>query len=126
MTDKEKCPFCVVPENDIYLSNDFAFARLDKFPVSPGHLLIIPKNHTSNYFNLSKEQKVACWDLVDLAKIKLEEDFNIDGFNIGVNVNEVAGQTIWHAHIHLIPRYKNDVPNPRGGVRGVIPDKNNY
>lgn len=126
MKNINKCPFCEILDDEIYISNDYAIARFDKFPVNPGHLLIIPKIHISNYFDLEKTYKSACWDLIDLAKILLEKNFNPDGFNIGININEVSGQTIWHAHIHLIPRYKNDVDNPQGGVRGVIPSKKTY
>lgn len=103
-----------------------AFAIRDKFPVSPGHALIIPKRKAANYFTLPLEEQNACWFLINLVQKQLQEEFNPSGFNIGVNVNEAAGQTVPHCHIHLIPRYDGDVEIPRGGVRGVIPNKKEY
>lgn len=126
MINDIKCIFCGIPDSDVYHQNDFAIARFDKFPVNPGHVLIIPKRHISDYFELDVIERNACWDLVDSVQKELKSKFNSDGFNIGININGVAGQTIWHAHIHLIPRYENDVANPRGGVRGVIPDRKLY
>ncbi len=98
----------------------------DEFPVSRGHLLIIPKRHVSSYFDLSDNEKNDIWKLVDYCKVMREIGEQSDGFNVGINVGEAAGQSVNHAHIHLIPRYKGDVENPRGGVRGVIPRKQNY
>jgi len=102
------------------------FAFRDKFPVSNGHTLIIPKRKVANYFELSFKEQSACWFLVNLVKTDLQNQFNPDGFNIGINVNEAAGQTVFHCHIHIIPRYNGDVENPRGGVRGVIDGKKEY
>ncbi|MFD0930972.1 bifunctional class I SAM-dependent methyltransferase/HIT family protein [Psychroflexus salinarum] len=102
------------------------FAFRDKFPVSEGHTLVIPKRKVSNYFDLSFREQSACWFLVNLIKADLQDQFNPDGFTIGININEAAGQTISHVHIHIIPRYEGDVENPRGGVRGVIPEKKEY
>lgn len=103
-----------------------AFAIEDKFPVSKGHTLIIPKRKTESYFDLPFHEQSACWFLVNLIKDQLIKNYNPSGFNIGININEVAGQTVPHCHIHLIPRYEGDVENPRGGVRGVIPNKKEY
>lgn len=103
-----------------------AFAIRDKFPVSEGHSLIIPKSIQSNYFNLSFQEQTSCWLLVNLIQQDLLEKYNPSGFNIGININETAGQTVPHCHIHIIPRYVGDVVSPRGGVRGVIPDKREY
>jgi len=102
------------------------FAFRDKFPVSKGHTLVIPKRKVSDYFELSFREQSACWFLVNLVKTDLQNQFNPDGFNIGINVNEAAGQTVFHCHIHIIPRYNGDVENPRGGVRGVIDGKKEY
>ncbi|MDG1097161.1 MAG: HIT family protein [Methylophilaceae bacterium] len=121
-----QCIFCGLENDNIFLQNELAFARFDKFPVSEGHILIIPFRHVSNYFELSEKEKSACFELVDLVKQQIDILYKPDGYNVGININEVAGQTIWHAHIHLIPRYSNDVPNPKGGVRGVIPNKQSY
>jgi ATP adenylyltransferase len=121
------CPFCILESNrDVVIENENAFAIFDKFPVSNGHLLIIPKLHCNSYFDLDIEIQNACWDIVNQGKKLIEKMYNPSGYNIGININEAAGQTIPHAHIHLIPRYTGDVSNPRGGVRGVIPFKQDY
>ncbi len=123
-----ECPFCLVQNtsNTIH-ENELAFAILDKFPVTKGHSLIIPKRHVASYFELSQYEVIACHDLIKFIERSLhEEDKKIIGFNIGLNNGEVAGQTIEHLHFHLIPRRKGDTEKPRGGVRGVIPNKMNY
>jgi diadenosine tetraphosphate (Ap4A) HIT family hydrolase len=121
------CPFCILESaREVFIENESAFAIFDKFPVSNGHLLIIPKLHFSSYFELDSEIQSACWDLINQSKELLEKKFSPSGYNIGININEAAGQTIEHAHIHLIPRYEGDVSNPKGGVRGVIPSKKEY
>jgi len=102
------------------------FAFRDKFPVSKGHTLVIPKRKVASYFELSFKEQSACWFLVNLIKEDLQKQFHPDGFNIGINTGESAGQTIFHCHIHIIPRHKGDVENPRGGVRGVIAEKKEY
>ena len=108
------CPFCrVESEREIIASSALSLAFFDGFPVSPGHVLIIPRRHVASFFDLTYEEQQ------DLLRL-------LDGYNVGVNVGEAAGQSVLHVHMHLIPRYKGDVPNPRGGVRGVIPAKQNY
>jgi len=121
------CPFChSTPERELLSESATAYAMLDKYPVSPGHSLIIPKVHIGSYFDLSGKHRTACWLMVDRVKMLLTARFRPNGFNIGVNIGEVAGQTIPHVHIHLIPRYNGDVENPTGGVRNVIPGKADY
>jgi len=121
------CPFCyIAPEVTILLETENALAILDRFPVSEGHTLIIPKRHTANYFELSPDEQTELWTLVNQTKHKLDSLYHPDGYNVGININPAAGQTIFHVHIHLIPRYHNDTPHPRGGVRGVIPEKRGY
>lgn len=122
-----KCPFCH-PAKDRQLLAESAtvYAFLDKFPANPGHALVIPKRHCADYFELSFREQSACWFMVNAIKKQLQQEYNPDGFNIGVNINLSAGQTISHVHIHLIPRYKGDVENPTGGVRGVIPNRQDY
>lgn len=124
---KNDCPFCN-PTSDRPLLAESAttYAILDKFPVNRGHALIIPKRHCASYFDLSFKEQSACWFMANKIKEQLQNELNPDGFNIGININEPAGQTIPHVHIHLIPRYKGDVENPTGGVRGVIPEKQDY
>jgi len=124
--DNKPCIFCN-PENGIILENENAYAMLDGFPVTNGHTLIIPKRHFSDYFDIENEELIAIHELIKLRKEQLMvKDPSIEGFNIGINVGGVAGQTIFHLHVHLIPRRKNDTQNPKGGVRGVIPNKMSY
>ena len=118
------CPFCTLDEQVI--TNDLAYARYDKYPVSNGHMLIIPLRHVSNFFELTEKERKAVFELVDEVKVLLDKEHKPDGYNIGINVGESAGQTVWHVHVHVIPRYKGDMNDPRGGVRGVIPDKQKY
>ena len=121
------CPFCNPDsERELLLESATAYGMFDKFPVSNGHTLIIPKKHCSNYFELSFKEQSACWFMLNKAKEILTKEFKPDGFNIGININDSAGQTVPHVHIHIIPRYKDDVEEPRGGVRGVIPEKKSY
>ncbi len=119
------CPFCNV-EREKILETEMSFAIYDGFPVNEGHALIISKRHTSNYFDLSLDEQKDCIELLNRVKGVVQEKYNPDGFNVGININEAAGQTISHVHIHLIPRYEGDVEEPRGGVRGVIPANKNY
>ena len=113
-------------ERHLIVETATAFAFYDKFPVSKGHALVVPKRVVTNYFELSVKEQTACWLIVNKVKQIIQERFNPDGFNIGININEAAGQTVPHAHIHIIPRYVGDVEKPRGGVRGVIPSKKEY
>ncbi len=122
-----ECLFCNLDSSrEIITESELAFAIYDKYPVNKGHALIIPKRHCSSYFELTAEEQTSCWQMVNELKNFLSEEFNPDGFNIGININEEAGQTIPHMHIHLIPRYKGDITQPEGGVRGVIPEKRLY
>jgi diadenosine tetraphosphate (Ap4A) HIT family hydrolase len=120
-----ECIFCKFSASPV-LETELSYAIYDNFPVSEGHLLIIPKRHESDYFQLTSNEKTDLWHLTDLAKEMLDKEFKPDGYNIGININPAAGQTICHVHIHIIPRYKGDVSDPAGGVRGVIPAKQKY
>lgn len=123
----DACPFCGSDRLDIVEQRNTAFAVFDTSPVTEGHLLIIPKRHCCDYFELNKVELWDCHRLIATLRHRiLKKDPRVDGFNIGANCGESAGQTIFHMHIHLIPRRKNDTPRPRGGVRGVIPEKMNY
>jgi diadenosine tetraphosphate (Ap4A) HIT family hydrolase len=106
--------------------NKSAAALRDRYPVSPGHTLIVPKREVSSIFELSEEEMLDCWRLLKAERDALQLSLGPEGFNVGINVGEAAGQTIAHPHIHLIPRFKGDVPFPRGGVRAVIPSKASY
>ncbi|MFD2370960.1 HIT family protein [Brevibacillus sp. GCM10020057] len=116
------CPFCQIESLEIVLENDKAVGFYDKYPVQRGHLLIIPKRHICTYFDAENEEVMAIHDLLKKGKELIDEKFAPDGYNIGVNVGEFGGQTIMHLHVHLIPRYKGDMEDPRGGIRKAIPN----
>ena len=125
----ENCLFCTVQsqKEKIILRNELCFLIEDAFPVTKGHALVIPKRHVADYFLLSIAEQQAANELLQIRRKQLlAQDKTIDGFNMGVNSGEAAGQTIFHCHIHLIPRRRGDVDNPKGGVRGVIPKKQRY
>lgn len=121
------CPFCS-PDSKLELISETAtaYAIYDKYPVNKGHALIIPKRHVADYFEISFKEQAACLLLLNHVKEIVKATYNPDGFNVGINIGVKAGQTVPHVHIHLIPRYKGDVKEPRGGVRGVIPSKQSY
>ena len=121
------CLFCNSKISGIAHENDLAYASYDTYPVSELHCLIIPKRHVIDYFELTNEELVACNDLIKIIKEEvLIKDKNVKAFNIGSNAGKIAGQSIMHCHIHLIPRREGDVENPQGGVRSVIPLKQHY
>jgi len=120
------CPFCNLPPERIIDSNEFGLTIRDGFPVSPGHTLVIPKRHIGSWFEIIKEEQLGLLDLLARAKAVLQEEHSPDGYNIGINDGPAAGQTVPHLHMHLIPRYKDDMNDPRGGVRWVIPEKAKY
>ncbi|MCL6449168.1 MAG: HIT family protein [Armatimonadetes bacterium] len=122
------CPFCRLQETDqVVAEKGTVLAIRDAHPVTPGHLLIIPRRHTPEYFTLTPQEKRDADRLLAFLRNKIRKaDPSVEGFNIGTNCGEAAGQTIMHAHIHLIPRRKGDTPFPQGGVRGVIPGKMGY
>jgi len=121
---ENNCIFC--NQEELILENELTWARYDKYPVSPGHLLIITKRHVADFFDTTIEERRALNSLLEECKKMLDREYSPDGYNIGVNCGTAAGQTIMHLHIHLIPRYQGDIDNPRGGVRGVIPEKRIY
>ena len=121
------CLFCNIKESGVAQENDFAYASFDSYPVSKDHCLIIPKRHIKDYFELSKEELIACDKLIKIIKDKIiSKDQSVKGFNLGTNIGKVSGQSIFHCHFHLIPRRDGDVENPQGGVRSVIPSKQHY
>jgi len=123
----DKCLFCTTPNTSVIAENEYAFAIRDGFPITKYHTLIIPKRHVQDYFGLTEDELLACNSLLHSIKEDiLKTDSSVEGFNIGMNAGAVAGQTIFHCHIHLIPRRKDDVENPRGGVRHLIPGKGDY
>ena len=121
------CLFCNVKESGFAHENDLAYASYDPYPVSNHHCLIIPKRHINNYFDLTKNELIACDELIKIIKNEVVvKDQSVKGFNLGTNIGKVSGQSIFHCHFHLIPRREGDVENPQGGVRSVIPKKQHY
>ena len=123
LSNKE-CVFCQM--KNYILENELAYAIYDKYPVGKGHMLFIPKRHVKDFFDITKEEREAIFDLIDEGKKLLDEKYSPDSYNVGINCGEHAGQTIMHVHVHLIPRYIGDIKDPTGGVRGVIPYKMKY
>lgn len=123
---KPECIFCQFAADPAVVENDAFYARFDKYPVSQGHLLIIPRRHVETLFELTEAERTQLFSLLEAAKDHLTDQFHPDGFNFGVNQGISAGQTIPHLHIHIIPRYEGDMAQPEGGVRGVIPEKQKY
>jgi diadenosine tetraphosphate (Ap4A) HIT family hydrolase len=119
------CPFCE-RNHSILTETKLSFAIFDNFPVSRGHTLVIPKRHVATVWELTGDEYTDIFDLVTQVKNIIQNEFSPQGLNIGINCGEAAGQTVFHAHIHVIPRYTGDVPNPRGGVRNIIPGKGDY
>lgn len=122
----ESCPFCDPPEERTFAQDPLAIALWDGYPVSPGHALIIPRRHIPTWFDATEPEQSALLSLVNSAKAVIDQRHRPDGYNIGINSGAAAGQTVFHLHIHLIPRFVGDVDDPRGGVRHVIPAKANY
>lgn len=120
------CPFCTLDKARVIKANPHTLAIYDSFPISPGHTLIIPKRHIASFFEASREEQAAMFELLNEMREQLLSEHNPDGFNIGINDGAAAGQTVMHLHIHLIPRYKGDHPDPRGGVRWIFPEKAAY
>ncbi len=120
------CPFCHLPKDRLIAQNDYAVAIADESPVNPGHALVIPRRHVESWFDTDEAERLGILHLIDELKSRLDTEHCPDAWNIGINDGLAAGQTIMHLHIHLIPRYSEDVDDPRGGVRHVIPERGNY
>lgn len=122
----ENCPFCVPEPDRVFYRDPLVIGVWDGFPVTPGHVLLIPTRHVRNWFEATIEERIALTRAIDVARHAIETNFGADGYNIGINSGEAAGQTVFHLHVHVIPRRHGDVEDPRGGVRHVIPSKANY
>lgn len=120
------CPFCSLALDRLVLQDEFSLVVLDRFPVSKGHTLIIPRRHVQSFFETTPQERSSLMAMLDMAKAKLNHSHKPDGYNIGINDGSAAGQTVPHLHIHLIPRYEGDQTDPRGGIRWVFPDKADY
>lgn len=126
MSTSMPCVFCSLSQERIIDSNDLAMTIRDAYPISPGHTLIIPKRHVASFFEITSEERNAMLSLLDKAASALQTELDPAGYNVGINDGAAAGQTVPHLHMHLIPRFAADVPDPRGGVRWVIPEKADY
>jgi len=127
---KSDCLFCQIAlslrQAEILERFNHCYVIKDEFPVSKGHLLIIPNEHTENWFTAKEEVRQDLMNALTVMKERLDLEYRPSGYNIGVNCGETAGQSVMHLHVHLIPRYKGDMDDPKGGVRGVIPSKQKY
>ena len=121
-----KCPFCPPKDHEVLETHALAVAIKDSFPLTCGHSLVVPRRHVASFFELTAEEKLAIVELLDRAKAALDREYAPDGYNIGINDGVAAGQTVMHLHVHLIPRYKGDTDDPRGGVRWIFPGKADY
>lgn len=126
MTSLTSCLFCMMPASRIIDRNAVGLVVRDAYPVSPGHTLVIPERHFVSFFDTTETERVGLMSLLSSAKIQIDAEFAPAGYNVGVNDGSSAGQTIPHLHIHLIPRFEGDTPDPRGGVRWVLPEKAKY
>ena len=122
----EESPFYPVGGDQVILATDSAVAFYDRFPLTEGHALVVPRRPVISLCELDPATHSAVWETVRRTREILQEKYSPDGFNIGINEGAAAGQTIPHAHIHVIPRYKGDVPDPRGGIRWMIPERAAY
>jgi diadenosine tetraphosphate (Ap4A) HIT family hydrolase len=121
-----ECPFCSPSDDRVFLRGDQVLGLWDTYPVSPGHALLISRRHIPTWFEATAAEHVALVGAIDEAKAVIEKHHRPDGYNIGINCGAAAGQTVFHLHVHLIPRYLGDVGDPRGGIRHIIADKANY
>jgi diadenosine tetraphosphate (Ap4A) HIT family hydrolase len=120
------CPFCSLDPGRMWIENEHTIAIPDAYPLTDGHMLVVPRKHVASIYELNGEEQAAVWALVAEVRDRLLTGLKPDAFNIGVNDGMAAGQTVEHAHVHVIPRRKGDVPDPRGGIRWIIDDKANY
>jgi len=120
------CPFCSPADKALLARNENVIILWDSFPISPGHTLVTPLRHAASWSDLTREEKIAMFDGIDIAQKEIEKQHSPDGYNIGINDGTAAGQTIMHVHLHVIPRYAGDSDDPRGGLRWILPDKARY
>ncbi len=120
------CPLCDPAPERVFHTGDLVLGLWDAFPVSPGHALLLPKRHVASWFDATPEERRDLLAATDVAKAQIEARHRPEGYNIGINVGQAAGQTVFHLHVHVIPRYAGDVGDPRGGVRHVLPKRANY
>ena len=124
--NKDNCPFCRLDEDEVFFDSKLVKGTWDTYPLNPGHALLVPHRHVARWFDATPEEQVALTSAIEQAKVAIEKQYSPHGFNIGFNDQKGAGQTVPHLHIHVIPRYAGDVPDPRGGIRNIIPGRAAY
>ena len=124
--DASPCPFCSPNPTRTFLSTSLILCVWDAFPVSQGHALLIPRRHVETWFDATEEEQCALTAAIGTARAEIEKRHHPDGYNVGMNLGTAAGQTVPHLHLHVIPRYAGDSPDPRGGVRWVVPHRADY
>ena len=122
----DECIFCTFREERFIGECEHTLTFIDTYPATPGHTLVVPKRHFASFFEATEDELLAIGKAVQKAKVTLDKEFSPDGYNIGINVGEAAGQSVHHLHVHVMPRYKGDVEDPRGGVRWILRNKANY
>lgn len=122
----DTCPFCNPDPDQVFHESDLVIGLWDRYPVSPGHALLVPRRHVADWFDATPEEQHALTAALETARDEIHRRHRPNGFNVGINLGEAAGQTVFHLHVHLIPRHAGDSDDPRGGVRGVIPGKEMY
>lgn len=123
---KDNCPFCKLDRQKIFFDSELVLGMWDTYPLSPGHALLTPRRHIARWFDATPEEQAALTSAIEHARVAIEAEYAPQGFNIGFNDRQAAGQTVPHLHIHIIPRYDGDVSDARGGIRHVIPDRVAY
>ena len=122
----QNCPFCHLEKKNFLVENEWSVVFEDNYPLSQGHSLIVPKRHVASWFETSEEEQLALFQALQQTKEYLDKTFHPMGYNVGFNDGVAAGQTVFHVHLHLIPRYQGDCVDPRGGIRWIFPEKAVY
>ncbi len=125
-TDNTHCPFCRADEDSRFFNSELVKGVWDTYPLNPGHALLVPHRHIARWFDATTAEQTALAAAIEQAKTAIEEKYAPQGFNIGFNDRKAAGQSVPHLHVHVIPRYEGDVPDPRGGIRNIIPARAAY
>jgi diadenosine tetraphosphate (Ap4A) HIT family hydrolase len=124
--NQAQCPFCRIEQTSVFFQSESVVGIWDSYPLNPGHALLIPRRHIASWFEATVDEQSALTLAIQQAKVAIEKKYSPQGFTIGFNDQEAGGQTVLHLHVHVIPRYEGDVPDPRGGIRNIIPARSAY